>query len=704
MPPRSSRPARVFSALQLTVGLLLCGVGLGGAPAPVGADVLTPKSGKKVLGAIVTETGGELVFNIYWSRNPGVTNPEHLVRLPAGKVKKVERRPHPDVEVFRRLKAARKDDAAALVAIGEYAKENKRKAHARMCFALALAQDGDHKAALKGIGGRAKWDAVRKGNPALDPQLQTLIERYVQEEDTTERVKLQRALKERHFKARPVDLERYRRSAGQPKGYQRDRPISYRSDVRPGAVYTLSVPEAYTPTRTWPLIIGLHGGGPGGKNGDEVVGSGASAMNFYQRHAMQRGVIVACPTAIVAGWGNKVNEEYVRDLLTELRLLYNVDIDRIYLTGHSMGGFGTWALGPRLAEELAAISPMAGGGAGGIGRLESTRTPIFIYHADDDRVVGPSSDRAAAKQLLGSDLDFVYTELPKQGHGFPASVQVELFDFFEPRRRHDKGYKECWPRSSLHAKPTKEEIKYLGDPLASMKGEPADLKRWLEQLRLGGGRGLAAAGLIAEHAPEGAPAAVAKVLANGQAPHDARAYAARALGLLGGSEGFRALRKAVALPATKKQGKVARACAAALVAGKDTEALPALGKALEAWTAYYERKVTGQEMRYSDWRRSTNVLAELAAAWAALASAEASAGVLERTLVARVFQPQHAVQTSSRVPQDPSATRQAMAAAVARAYEHTNADSDRWDGLLSALENDPKAKSSAESLRPAGGR
>jgi dienelactone hydrolase len=663
----------------------------------VEADVLVPKGGKAVRGAIVSKTDAEVVFNIYWSRNPAVVNPEHLVRLPLDRVKKVEAEPRPEVEVWRRWKRAKTADEFA--AAGAYAKEHKLKAQAHVCFAMALALDDAHREAIKGIGGRGKWDSARKGNPLLDAELQGMLERYVAEDDPVERRSLQKALKGRAFQAKPHELERWRRSKHQPTGYQEDRPISYRSDTRPGAVYTLYVPPSYTPAKTWPLIIGLHGGGPDGKKGDELVGSGPSAMNFYRQNAARHGFLVACPTALHAGWGSKANEAYVRDLITELRLLYHIDIDRIYLTGHSMGGFGTWALGPRLAEDLAAISPMAGGG-GSIGKLVSTKTPVFIFHGADDRVVGPSSDRNQAKQLLGTSHDFVYTELDKVGHGFPASVQVELFDFFEPRRRHDKKRKYAWPRSSFAGKVTKDESAYLGDPMAELEGASLDLKDRLGHIRLGGGRALAAAGALVEEKPDGAVAGLAKALGNAGVPFDGRAYAARALGLIGDLAGAPALRKAVGLPAGKSQSMVAAACAQALVALKDAEGLAALAKGIEAWTSFYEDKVMNGGLCYSDWRRSTNVLVALVRAWAELAAPTSSTSVLEKVLVPRVLAPQHQVETSSRVPQDPSNTRTALARAIAKAYKRTSASAEPWARLRAALANDAKAQAAVAALQP----
>ncbi len=325
---------------------------------------------------------------------------------------------------------------------------------------------------------------------------------------------------------------------------------------------------------------------------------------------------------------------------------------------------------------------------------------MFIFHGADDRVVGPSSDRNQAKQLLGTTHDFVYTELDKVGHGFPASVQVELFEFFEPRRRHDKKRKHAWPRSSFAGKVTKEESTYLGDPMAELEGAALDLKDRLGHIRLGGGRARAAADALAEEKPEGAVAGLAKALGNAGVPFDGRAYAARALGRIGDLAGVPALRKAVALPASKSQSMVAVACAEALAALKDAEGLAALGKGIEAWTGYYEDKVVNGGLSYSDWRRATHVLVALVRAWADLADPASSTTVLEKVLVQRVLAPQHQIETSSRVPQDPSSARMALAQAVARAYKHTSASAEPWARLRAALANDAKAEAAVAALQP----
>ena len=156
-----------------------------------------------------------------------------------------------------------------------------------------------------------------------------------------------------------------------------------------------------------------------------VTGSGESAMNFYMDVAESWGWIVAAPTARAAPWGAKENSALLDALLDEMRMLYNVDENRIYLTGHSMGGFGTWYWGPRKSDVWAACAPCAGGG--GPNGVSSKGLPVYIFHGSDDGIVGPSSDRSAAKALLSDKkADFVYTELDKAAERIPDIVSLEV--------------------------------------------------------------------------------------------------------------------------------------------------------------------------------------------------------------------------------------------------------------------------------------
>jgi dienelactone hydrolase len=669
------------------VALAVLAGALGGAPAS-DADTLVPRSGPKVRGRLVKQDAQEVLFNPYWSPNPKMT--WEVIRLPADQVKKLEIEPHPEPEFYRRLQAAKPDDADALTALSTWAGERKLKAHAAMASALAaVAKPGPRAAPPPG---------TKADNPLLNPDLAKALKEVGADADPASRARRHAAIKAMAPAWTPEALERIRRSALQPTGRHEDVPLSMHADRYPGAVYTVFVPKGYDPSRPWPLLIGLHGGGPDGKAMDEVVGSGDSAMTFYDREAAERGVIVACPNALMAGWGNKVNEDLVRDLITEMRLLYHVDIDRIHLTGHSMGGYGTWALGPKMAEIFATISPMAGAGGGGVDRLVETKTPIFIYHSADDYIdVNP--DRQAARQLRESDLDFIYTELNGHGHGYPDEIREELFDFLMPRRNFDPAYKDAWPRSSFLGKVSAEEKAYLGDPAEALGPAPG-LEAWLAGLRLGGGRARACATSIGAAKPEGAAEGLAKLLKDEKLTPHARAEVARAVGLLGeaGLPAAAALRKAIASPAAREASALVVAAAQASALVKDPEAHEALQRAVAAWVAYFEDKLSGEQMRFSDWQRSLGTLASLVGAWADLGGRDATTA-LEKGLVPKVLGRTTKVDTSERVPQDPSKAFQALAKAVARCYAAGKASAGAWDALLAACGQDGPSKAAVEAAR-----
>ncbi|MFO0932698.1 MAG: hypothetical protein U1E39_08305 [Planctomycetota bacterium] len=683
-PPPSLRCAAL-------VALLVAGA----TPAP--ADVLVPKKGPPVRGVVVSRSETEVVFNPHFSTNPAMTY--EVVRLPADQVKRLDVDPPAEVEFFRRLRARPPGDQTALKDVARFARDAKLKAHAEMAWLLFLAEVPDDAEALAAVGGAARAAELARGNPSLDGDLVGGLRKLVLEADPAARKPIHADLLRRGLVARPEELERYHRSGRMPTGLREDVPLSMHADRYAGAVYTLYVPEKYDAALTWPLLVGLHGGGPDGKDGDEVVGSGPSAMMFYRGLAEQHGVIVACPTAQRAPWNQPVNEALVRDVIAEVRLLYHVDVDRIHLTGHSMGGYGTWALGPKMADLFATISPMAGAGDGNVKPLVDTKTPVFVYHSADDFIpVGP--DRAAAKRLHDDPAqpDYRYTELDHEGHGLPDSVRAELFEFLLPRRNYDPAHKDVWPRSSFAGKVTPEEKTYLGDPLAAFEGRPVPLDERLAAVRLGGGRGVAMVDALAAEKPAGAAEGALKLLKDEKASPHGRALAARLLGLMKDAAAVPVLRKVVAAEARRETSVLAVAAARALAALPDAEAGPALAAATTAWVAYFDRHRMGESMRFSDWERGVGTLAAIVGAWADVGGA-GPPDALDKGVVARVFAAAPKVETSDRVPQDPGLARAALATAVGRAYAAGKAPDARWTALLAALASDEKAKAAAAAER-----
>lgn len=122
--------------------------------------------------------------------------------------------------------------------------------------------------------------------------------------------------------------------------------------------YLLFLPREYERKgeKRWPLMLFLHGAGERGTNIWKVAVHGPP-KNVTNRADFPF-IIVSpqCPEGQV--WSNDV----LLGLLDEVTKKYAVDTNRVYLTGLSMGGYGTWSLGLSYPERFAAIAPICGGG------------------------------------------------------------------------------------------------------------------------------------------------------------------------------------------------------------------------------------------------------------------------------------------------------------------------------------------------------
>ncbi|MCU0726197.1 MAG: HEAT repeat domain-containing protein [Planctomycetes bacterium] len=634
---------------------------------PATADVLVLANGRPLRGGVHRDDPAGVSWNPYFSRHPGmVFDTQEFLRE---QVKEVIREEPPFREFLRRMREVPKGDVTALVEVARWAESEKLAEEARFALLEALRIDPANEEALREFG-KSKFPKVARGDPDFDPDLRAQVEEYLKLEDAAERAALYGKMKRERFIVWPQEyLDRIRRSAGEPKGLQKDRALTMGAAQSPG-VYTLFVPEGYDPRRPWPLLVGLHGGGVGGREGDAVVGSGHSAMNFYVREAAARGYIVVCPTARAAPWASGMNGPFLESVIAEVELLYHVDLNRVYLTGHSMGGFGCWHYGPQWAERFAAISPMAGGGGGGWNRLVETNTPVFIFHGADDNVVGPDSDRSAARALAKTAHDFVYTELTGVGHGFPDSIQKDLFDFFDGRRLAPVRGKRAGPpgpepASSFLAKVSREEKLYLGDPLTFGDGEEGGVKQLIKELKLGGGRAEAAATKLGELRDEASVKPVADLLRHPATADDVRVQAARALGLIGHPDALPALSAGL----VSERHDVFCACAFALARIRSEKAGPALIESFAHLDRVLDgKRIGGIRIDYSDWELWLSAYRAVVEALA-VAKPPGAVAAMTRSPVKKVIAGGLEVIASPRAGEDPAVPRRALALAIVAAVE-----------------------------------
>lgn len=220
--------------------------------------------------------------------------------------------------------------------------------------------------------------------------------------------------------------------------------------------YRAFVPAARFRRGPVPTILFLHGTGERGSDGEKptLVGLGP----YVRAHADTFPAIAVFPQAPDGqDWkGTAMRIAYAA--LDDASRAYGGDIDRTYLTGLSMGGYGTWELALTQPQRFAALVPVCGGltapraerdlhvtplrgetdpPAALAQRLKAT--PIWIFHGGKDDVVPPSQSRAIYAALQAADaVDARYTEFPEANHNSwdPAYSQTpELWAWLFAQRR-----------------------------------------------------------------------------------------------------------------------------------------------------------------------------------------------------------------------------------------------------------------------------
>ncbi len=610
-------------------------------------DRVVLKSGKTISGVVVSRHDDQVVVINPWnSRHPGMTwEIPDKNRIPASEVAEVIVEDPPEVEILR---AAARPGATAddLAALARRCLDEKRKKDAEWLFARALLLDPEHADAVDGLGGETKVDVLRRKRPDLDPAVVRAERAFLAAEDDPQALAAAWGDLEKARTKRPLEVYlRARRSAKLPKGRRDEVPLTFDSDAASGATYCILVPESYDPLVPTGLVVALHGGGRGGKDETLVTGSGESAMNFYMDQARAWNWIVVCPTALKAPWSDRANQPLIHAVLDEIKALYHVDLDRIYLTGHSMGGFGAWHWGLELQEEVwAAFAPCAG-----TGRAAPPKIPIYLYHGSDDPICRVSPARDAARAIGGgrkAKVDFVYTELDGVGHGFPREVRDDLFRWFAGRAKGGRKKKSLEPRSSFDPKENKvdrREIEAFGDPRKLPDGDADDssVKELIAKLRDGGGAGVEAAEKLAALKDKKVVSSLAAVLKHRSSTVDARVLATRALG-------GTAIEECVApleIAAGDDDFRVVDEAVSGLRAIGGDAVVPGLeraGKRLAAlWDAsFFGRQITHTELevRCRSFGAWADALAAVHAGGAATARG-AALPLLDGLVVGRVFDP-----------------------------------------------------------------
>ena len=176
--------------------------------------------------------------------------------------------------------------------------------------------------------------------------------------------------------------------------------------------YTVQYPQGYGETKKkWPLLIFLHGAGERG-----------SDINLVKFHGpiKEAGKGMDIPMLIVAPqcpedrwWVEKIED--LNLWLDEIIKQYPVDKKRIYLTGISMGGEGTWRWTLLHPERFAAVIPICGKACAWQSPLIKD-IPLWVFHGDKDDAISVEESRRMVKALKAAGSTVKYTEYPGVGH------------------------------------------------------------------------------------------------------------------------------------------------------------------------------------------------------------------------------------------------------------------------------------------------
>lgn len=225
-----------------------------------------------------------------------------------------------------------------------------------------------------------------------------------------------------------IQLKRWKRYENEKRGPLLDQKAVLDSkDIR----YALYVPTGYNPQVEYPLIVCLHGAGFDGNR-------------YLERWSARLGesYIIICPSVEGGIWWTDEAVFQVTSLINEIKSIYNINTNRIYLTGMSNGGVGALRIGINYPDRFAGIIPMAGAMPDeALPLLRNLKnTPIYIIHGSKDQVMPVEYSRKVSNRLAELGYDVVYREHDRihpeaGGHFFPTEELPNLIKWLGGKKR-----------------------------------------------------------------------------------------------------------------------------------------------------------------------------------------------------------------------------------------------------------------------------
>lgn len=231
--------------------------------------------------------------------------------------------------------------------------------------------------------------------------------------------------------------------------------VSARSGERQGSIetrdvrvenddfkYQVYVPAQLDSLQNLPLIVFLHGIGQRGSGG--FVPTEGTSGGLARHYLVQVPALILLPQCRLGSyWSDPLMEKMVMREINQTVEEFGADASRVYLTGVSMGGYGVWHFAARHVEKFAALVSICGGSPITVGDRFSPiaekvgKTPTWLFHGADDRVVPVSESRQIVEALKANGGNVKYNEYAGVGHHvwMNALTEKELLPWLLAQRR-----------------------------------------------------------------------------------------------------------------------------------------------------------------------------------------------------------------------------------------------------------------------------
>lgn len=216
--------------------------------------------------------------------------------------------------------------------------------------------------------------------------------------------------------------------------------------------YQVFVPGSYTTAQRWPVILFLHGSGERGSDGYFQTQGGLGPV-IRQNSARIPAISVFPQATAESSWTGTLARVAIAALDQTMRE-YQTDPARVYLTGLSMGGNGTWYIAYRNPKRFAAIVPICGWVSPSIWKVDPVvpadsgevftalarqlrQVPTWIFHGEIDQAVPVDESRKAFAALQAAGGPVQYAEVPGTGHNSwdPAYASPKFWAWLFAQRR-----------------------------------------------------------------------------------------------------------------------------------------------------------------------------------------------------------------------------------------------------------------------------